>query len=241
MADKNGQNRGGYRKPKKPAKRSGIGKNSRRTDGGAQPIRTPGLDHPDLKYGDVQRLKQAQAVVPLPIRQAPAGGPSAPVPPAGSAGGPTPPPDFLFSSPSDRPGEPITNGLPMGPGAGPEALSADLQADPEDIREVVLSFFASAESGYNNEVARDMLNEIRQEKLARKQGPPMGMAPQGVPAQPAPAPPTGMPPMAAPEDPTLMEEPSEEEDFDAFLSDQEEGAPENVPQEAAEPQEEELA
>jgi hypothetical protein len=37
--------------------------------------------------------------------------------------------------PSSRPGEPVTEGLPFGPGAGPEAISP---LEPEDEMEVVL-------------------------------------------------------------------------------------------------------
>lgn len=160
MAD----NRGGYRRPSKPAQRSGPGKHSKRTDGGrgTQPVRTPGLDHPEVQSGDVQRMQQAQADQPLPVRRAPSGGSPAPVPPMGSAGGPLPIPKDVLATPSNYPSEPVTAGLPMGPGMGPEGLP--IQTDPEDIREVLLGFFASPDSGYDNEDARQMLEEIRQSK-----------------------------------------------------------------------------
>jgi hypothetical protein len=35
-----------------------------------------------------------------------------------------------LSDPSARPNEPVTTGLPVGPGAGPEALNGGLEQDP---------------------------------------------------------------------------------------------------------------
>lgn len=81
-----------------------------------------------LPYGDRQKLISAQRAVPmgpapssgamLSGRPGVAAGPSAP-------GGGSPPPqpgakDFL--RPTERPNEPVTAGLALGPGPGPEAL-----------------------------------------------------------------------------------------------------------------------
>lgn len=100
--------RGGYRKPNNPAPVSGPGKLSRRTDGGAgskqamQEIRTG-------KYGESKQIAEQQQGAPM-------------------AGSPTPSPRVqaqpvrrgtpvtpLFA-PSQRPGEPVTAGMPFGPG-----------------------------------------------------------------------------------------------------------------------------
>lgn len=74
-------------------------------------------------YGERQAQEQAQAEMPLP-----AGPPTGGVPAVNPGGGaqeaalampaPTPPP--WAAGPVD---EPITNGLPSGPGPGPEALA----------------------------------------------------------------------------------------------------------------------
>ena len=80
-----------------------------------------------LPYGDRQKLIQAQRAVPMAPAPtaAPAPGPSAaPAPPAGGPGpipAPAPGQNPLLG-PTKRPNEPVTAGLPSGPGPGPEAL-----------------------------------------------------------------------------------------------------------------------
>lgn len=72
-----------------------------------------------LPYGDRQQLISAQRAVPMGPAPTPAAAPAAPQ----AASPPGPPPgaqDFL--RPTERPNEPVTAGLPMGPGPGPEAL-----------------------------------------------------------------------------------------------------------------------
>lgn len=78
------------------------------------------------EYGSRKMLEQAQKVVPLPQQPAipAAGGPPAAVsavPPAPQPG--LSPGELDFARPTELPQEPVTNGLPMGPGAGPEALN----------------------------------------------------------------------------------------------------------------------
>lgn len=70
----------------------------------AQPVRTTSAD----TYGDATRQQAAQQAVPLPQQ---------PPPPA--------PGQLGFTEPTRRPSEPITAGLPMGPGPGPEALGME--------------------------------------------------------------------------------------------------------------------
>ena len=104
---------GGYRKPASPAPASGPGALSKRTDS-SQPMRAPtGMD-----YGDHKALMAQESTAPM------AQTPSAPQldipasPQGGGAGyqGPG------MGDPSIRPDEPITHGVDIGPGAGPEAL-----------------------------------------------------------------------------------------------------------------------
>jgi hypothetical protein len=114
---------GGYRKPANPAPVSGPGKYSRRTDGGpAQSISTV----PDQPYGAQTQQKAEQRTAPM------AG--TAPLPTPAPVSQPSPeaslPPyqGGAFNAPSARPGEPVTAGAPMGPGPGPEVLSAPVAA-----------------------------------------------------------------------------------------------------------------
>jgi hypothetical protein len=104
-----------------------------------QPIAVP----TGTSYGQGQALADAQRAIPLPT-----GAPTVPSGPARTGGAPQPagPRDPLAAAiaaasgmappvaggltrPSDRPGEPVTAGLPIGAGAGPEALG--LPALPE--------------------------------------------------------------------------------------------------------------
>lgn len=81
---------------------------------------------PGQPYGQRQQLEQAQQAVPLPNAQnLPAAPTQAAGPSALPQGGPMPalPGAQPFTRPTERPNEPVTTGLPVGAGAGPEALS----------------------------------------------------------------------------------------------------------------------
>ena len=93
---------GGYRKPNNPAPVSGPGAMSRRTDGGpSQPVADVG----GFEYGGRQDFVDIQGGAPM----------------AATDNSPalTPPPPLF--SPTERPGEPVTSGVPAGPGPGPAA------------------------------------------------------------------------------------------------------------------------
>ena len=117
-----------------------------------------------LPYGQGKEMADAQAAIPLPdnlaATSAAASAPS-PAPPGGSpppGGGGTaldqaiaaaamaPDPTGGLTSPSTRPDEPITAGLPIGPGAGPQAL-----AQAKAQRASVASFFAIAAETFGND------------------------------------------------------------------------------------------
>jgi hypothetical protein len=106
-----GRGRGGYQAPASPAPVSGPGALSARTDGGAgQPVRiAAGGD-----FGDRQQMQQLQSSAPLASTGPLTDTPSPSGPPPGSL---TP-----LTAPTDRPDEPLTHGLPVGPGGGPEVL-----------------------------------------------------------------------------------------------------------------------
>lgn len=111
---------GGYRKPAHPAPVSGPGKYARRTDGGPAQVLSAA---PNQGYGEAKQQLDAQ-------RQSPMGA-AEPLPGAANvpAGGDAPPPTMpTFSGvgltdPSQRPNEPITHGVNIGPGAGSEILN----------------------------------------------------------------------------------------------------------------------
>lgn len=120
---------GGQRTPSNPAPVSGVGKNSRRTDGGpaVQPLQhlpaAQGVAPPN-QYGEDTSYYAEQQTAPL------AAGPQAPpvpsTPPPSGGGGGTPNLAALatpINAPSQRPGEPVTAGAAGGPGPGPEALN----------------------------------------------------------------------------------------------------------------------
>jgi hypothetical protein len=88
----------------------------------------PAQAPPSTQYGQASASLRSQAAVPL----APQSGPAPVAPPAASGPAPIPPGGFGDPlRPTDRPGEPVTAGLPLGPGAGPEALTMN-QVTPTD-------------------------------------------------------------------------------------------------------------
>lgn len=76
-----------------------------------------------LPYGDRQKLIAAQRAVPM----GPAPTPGVATPAPTQAPAPVPGANPLIA-PTNRPSEPITAGLPMGPGPGPEAITGVGQA-----------------------------------------------------------------------------------------------------------------
>ena len=105
MAKKRG--RGGYRQPTPSRKNavSGPGALSQRTDG-AQPV----MRLPNAKYGESQAFEQQQQGAPL----GDSGGANSPMPMAGPGGGAP----NIFGG-TENPGQPITEGVPVGDGSTP--------------------------------------------------------------------------------------------------------------------------
>jgi hypothetical protein len=92
-----------------------------------QPVRTA----PSQAYGEAKQSADAQRALPLP-QTAPVVSMGAPPPEPGSLG--------AFDRPSDRPGEPITSGLPMGAGPGPNAMSPAVDPTLDTLRAAYLAF-----------------------------------------------------------------------------------------------------
>lgn len=128
--------RGGYQPPARPAAVSPPGAASQRTDGGpSQPVRPiPAASHGDRSASVAQQQG-------APVR---AGGPQTPS--AAPAGTPGAPPGLDVRNelwePSQRPGEPVTAGVPFGAGGGgqpvdpmdaiTDRLLALYRADPDN-------------------------------------------------------------------------------------------------------------
>lgn len=90
-----------------------------RTDMNRQPVQVG----PSQQYGQGETLRRAQQAVPLP---APEG------PPPGS-------PEVSLHAPTARPAEPITAGMPFGPGGGPELLPQPAQTTP--VRDILVELY----------------------------------------------------------------------------------------------------
>lgn len=97
---------GGYRRPTNPAPVSGPGALSKRTDG-----TQPSMDLPDAKYGENAAYRAQEAASPMAASNPAVQGAQGfqPV----DTSGLTP-----FGAETQRPDEPITAGMPEGPGAG---------------------------------------------------------------------------------------------------------------------------
>jgi hypothetical protein len=101
-----------------------------RTDlqGGTQPIKVA----PSTQYGEGAKLQAAQRAMPLPDNSglppqaasgAMQGAPPVQGPLLGAPNGPLPGELGAFDRATERPGEHVSTGLPVGPGAGPEVMS----------------------------------------------------------------------------------------------------------------------
>lgn len=115
--------RGGYRKPNNPAPVSGPGALSRRTDGG--PAQGAKYIPANGKYGEAKALQELQTGAPMqgnPI-------PSAAIPNVQIE------PLTPLNAPTQRPNEPVTSGMPFGPGSNtPPAVIAGVDEVAAQIR-----------------------------------------------------------------------------------------------------------
>ena len=128
---------GGYRQPSSPAPVSGPGALSKRTDGGAidgkQKPATQGAKYmPGLPYGQGGQNMTDQQSAPL----------------AGNTIPSMPTPLVPLSAPSQRPNEPVTTGVDVGPGAGSEAMMpmAGVQRTPSQTMRRIAQFDPSGEA-----------------------------------------------------------------------------------------------
>ena len=108
--------KGGYQRPTSPAPVSGPGSLSQRTDGGpGQAARYV----PGMAYGEGKELMEMQTSAPM---EAAPKTPSASGARAGVAQAVGQQPVVPLNAPTQMPHLPVTDGAPLGPGAGPESL-----------------------------------------------------------------------------------------------------------------------
>jgi hypothetical protein len=96
---------------------------SNRTD--LQKARLPVQTGPSAQYGESAKLEQAQKTVPMATPPLPQGGPaeSPQSGPMGMEQAPLPGQLGDIMRPTERPNEPVTAGIPSGPGPGPSLAS----------------------------------------------------------------------------------------------------------------------
>lgn len=138
---------GGYRKPANPAPVSGIGKHSRRTDGG--PGTTPKQAMRYIQgneYGESKELNDLQRSAPLA---------AAPQPPTPSAV------DVVeLGAPTQRPNEPITYGAPFGDGPGPNPAWATPADNGPDVAAYAIR---QAYAAYPSPVLQRLVQQLEDE------------------------------------------------------------------------------
>lgn len=129
--------RGGYRRPENPAPVSGPGALSRRTDGGP----TQGSKYmAGGQYGEGKQLEELQQSAPMAASNMPRmSGANA------AAAIANMPPITPITAPTERPDEPMTAGMPFGPGPGPEALGT--RRETGSLSQTVASLIQYDETG----------------------------------------------------------------------------------------------
>jgi hypothetical protein len=121
------RSRRGGRRSGTPGKAYSQRTDLQRNPGPNQPIRTA----TGQPYGVAQQQREAQQAVPLPQAPPPPKPRAAPVQTA-PLPGELPP----LNAPTDRPSEPLTAGIPFGPGPGPEVLNVGVDPVLLEAREV---------------------------------------------------------------------------------------------------------
>lgn len=143
---------GGARTPSNPAPVSGPGAMSRRTDGGpGQPVMNPG----GLPYGDNQELASTQASAPM-------SGQSPQAAALGAGGVPLADMSPNLFDPTDAPNEPITAGMPMGPGPGQSGQPMPQGPTQDRLAAALPTMLRMAESPYVSAEFKSLTYYIRQ-------------------------------------------------------------------------------
>lgn len=132
---------GGYRRPENPAPVSGPGSLSRRTDGQGAMYMSGG------EYGEGQEMMDLQNSAPMSKTETRPRASRARGARGGSAAGQQV--TSLFA-PSERPDEPVTAGMPFGPGPG-ETNRSSLSDDINEDAQVLVRYLPALEAMANSE------------------------------------------------------------------------------------------
>lgn len=144
---------------RKPRPRVGRGGPRVGTPGTAYGNRTDLQSPGNLPYGQATQLQQSAQIMSQ----------------AGAATTPPPPPRQPFNRPTERPNEPVTHGLPFGPGGGPEVLGP--QAQQGDVGSALRGLLLAS----NNP---DVMALIAQWEARQATGAPVIGTPQSQPGGP---------------------------------------------------------
>lgn len=117
-----------------------------------------GRDYTGFAYGENQALSQQQAGAPM----AKAPSPVASATPSMASNLPQVTP---ITAPTERPNEPVTTGIAMGPGAGPEALTLPGAGDSNEDKQRLLSYLpaleVAAQSPNSSQAFRNYVRVLR--------------------------------------------------------------------------------
>lgn len=95
-----------------------------------------GRDYTGFAYGQNQALAEQQAGAKMAQAPSPSAAPAMPM---------NLPPVTGISAPTERPQEPVTTGIAMGAGAGPEALALPVAGDSDEEKQRLLSYLPALE------------------------------------------------------------------------------------------------
>ncbi|MFM7010603.1 MAG: hypothetical protein ACKO0Z_14950 [Betaproteobacteria bacterium] len=148
---------GGYQRPSQPAAVSGPGKFSQRTDGkpSVEDSTQAARYISGMPYGEGADLNAIANAAPLS---------AAPDMGAGGMSMPTPPNVVELGAPTQRPSEPVTSGIPFGPGSDqldqplPPARSA---ADEQRLYMILALLQAAADQPGSSDDTRNALRRLR--------------------------------------------------------------------------------
>ena len=116
-----------------------------------------GRDYTGFAYGQNKAINEQQAAAPMAATPTQSFTPTNPVRNLPQA---TP-----LTTPSQRPDEPVTTGSPIGPGAGPEALTLPSQQDTDEDRARLVSYLpaleAAAQSPNSTQAFRNYVRVLR--------------------------------------------------------------------------------
>jgi hypothetical protein len=105
-------------------------------------VRTDGLSMPSAAYGEGVDTAAIKAGAPLAKTPNVRGATATDVRQAAQSAGPITP----LYAPSERPGEPVTAGIAMGAGPGPEVLGMSVNQDTEEDRNRLISYLPALEA-----------------------------------------------------------------------------------------------